>query len=591
MIMRFTSKKLILLSLAVMSLFIKVQAQWSTVSTTNMATSSTYTGNVGIGTGTTTPAAAKLEIATSGNGANILKFTTERPWVFYQDGTGSGAELTLKDLTGSKSFKIKDFDGTTNFSVNPVSSYFRSPLGIGAAPATGVMFDIFGSTGGSDNRNFRVTYPGGNGLLNTELAGLANLQTELSVGWTALYTRQGAATYAGVFNGKTIFINGAVGIGTKTPYANAKLHISGGDIVFEALGGAQPTIYMSTGSSEAGKYLSLINSTTTGYTSASGLKAGGILVADAYNYANPGKNDVVVKGTMAIGTNDPQAKLHVSGGHMILDVPNSNPTIFTGTGTTDLNKYLTLINSPDANAGYASGLKAGGILISDSYAYANPGKNDLIVKGNVGIGTPTPSNKLTVYNASADADLGILTNLNTASASLEFRNAATARDGALIYHSDGRLSINLDNSTAANVETNEYVTILNTGDVGIGTTDTKGNKLGVNGTIIANEITVKVYPWSDYVFADDYKLPSLSETEKYIKENKHLPEVPSAAEVETNGVKVGEMEAILLKKIEELTLYVIELKKENQKLKQCDDKIDALEKKIATLETSSLNHK
>jgi hypothetical protein len=104
----------------------------------------------------------------------------------------------------------------------------------------------------------------------------------------------------------------------------------------------------------------------------------------------------------------------------------------------------------------------------------------------------------------------------------------------------------------------------NSGNVGIGTDDTKGNKLGVNGTIIANEITVKVYPWSDYVFADDYKLPSLSETENYIKQNKHLPDVPSATEVEQNGVKVGEMEAILLKKIEELTLLMIEQGKQIQ---------------------------
>jgi hypothetical protein len=64
--------------------------------------------------------------------------------------------------------------------------------------------------------------------------------------------------------------------------------------------------------------------------------------------------------------------------------------------------------------------------------------------------------------------------------------------------------------------------------------------------------------WSDYVFNDDYKLRSLSSLESFIKQNKHLPEVPSAKEVEEKGISVGDNQALLLKKIEELTLYVIE---------------------------------
>ncbi|GAL84617.1 hypothetical protein MYP_1845 [Sporocytophaga myxococcoides] len=74
--------------------------------------------------------------------------------------------------------------------------------------------------------------------------------------------------------------------------------------------------------------------------------------------------------------------------------------------------------------------------------------------------------------------------------------------------------------------------------------------------------------WADYVFEPTYKLKPLEEVEQFIKENKHLPEVPSAKKVEADGIDVAEMDAILLKKIEELTLYMIELKKENAEMKK-----------------------
>jgi len=75
-------------------------------------------------------------------------------------------------------------------------------------------------------------------------------------------------------------------------------------------------------------------------------------------------------------------------------------------------------------------------------------------------------------------------------------------------------------------------------------------------------------PGPDYVFERNYKLPTLEEIKFYIDRNKHLPEVPSASEMEKNGIPLGEMNMLLLKKVEELTLYVIEQNKNNQDLKQ-----------------------
>ncbi len=129
--------------------------------------------------------------------------------------------------------------------------------------------------------------------------------------------------------------------------------------------------------------------------------------------------------------------------------------------------------------------------------------------------------------------------------------------------------------------------ILNTnssGSVGIGTTTPDpAYKLSVNGTIRSKEIKVNT-GWSDYVFNDDYNLRSISEVESYIKKNRHLPDVPSAAEVEKSGVALGETSSLLLKKIEELTLYLIEKDKqliEQQKINgQQEARLQALEQYI-----------
>jgi hypothetical protein len=105
------------------------------------------------------------------------------------------------------------------------------------------------------------------------------------------------------------------------------------------------------------------------------------------------------------------------------------------------------------------------------------------------------------------------------------------------------------------------------GNVGMGTLNPT-EKLTVNGRIRAKEVLVESTGWSDHVFAKDYKLVPLSEVEHHIESEGHLPGVPSAQEVAEKGISIGEMQAVLLAKVEELTLCVIELKKENYELRK-----------------------
>ena len=113
---------------------------------------------------------------------------------------------------------------------------------------------------------------------------------------------------------------------------------------------------------------------------------------------------------------------------------------------------------------------------------------------------------------------------------------------------------------------NPKIHIKSDGNIGIGTT-TPSSRLTVKGKIHAEEVKVDLnVPGPDYVFDDDYELSSLEEVEKYIRENKHLLEIPSAADMEKTGIYLSKMNMQLLKKVEELTLHMIDLHKEMKRL-------------------------
>ena len=175
--------------------------------------------------------------------------------------------------------------------------------------------------------------------------------------------------------------------------------------------------------------------------------------------------------------------------------------------------------------------------------------------GRVGIGTDAPLARLHVQqieNDGTNATLRIQYGSSTTYMLADNNEIDVMGPGAKLY-----LNYNSENPTIINA---------NGGYVGIGTT-TPDNALDVNGTVRAKEIIVDAV-WSDFVFSKGYDLMSLDEVAAYIGANKHLPGVPSAAEVAAGGVSLGDTQAILLQKIEELTLHAIEQNKQIQQLRE-----------------------
>jgi len=252
------------------------------------------------------------------------------------------------------------------------------------------------------------------------------------------------------------------------------------------------------------------------------------------------------------------------------------------------------------------------------------GQNNLLVNGNAGIGTTSPEARLHVF-APLDGSVSPLTigngndpgNTNvpfgspTGGYNIDFKSwrdvapdqvCARIRaerinnfqpNNALIQAMDLAFytSYGVDQS-----QLTEKMRVKFNGNVGIGTSN-PDQKLTVNGTIHSSAVVVDTaIPVPDYVFQSSYKLIDLPSLGEYLQKYHHLPEIPSATQIKKEGLNLGEMNTLLLKKVEELTLYLIEKDKEMQSEKDARQKqqqeIDELKEKLNTLITTSpLNNK
>lgn len=205
---------------------------------------------------------------------------------------------------------------------------------------------------------------------------------------------------------------------------------------------------------------------------------------------------------------------------------------------------------------------------------------DLYSLGNVGINTTTPAERLHIQDGNMLIDNGRIHLTGTNSYGGPMLVFGDNKQWGLEYvpAANGNPGMNFWKpwtGTPGQLAGNYFLFISDDGDVSIGTNDSQGYKFAVKGNMIAEEVVVKLHAdWPDFVFTNTYGLMDLKEVESYIEENAHLPNVPSAQEVQEKGINLGEMDGILLQKIEELTLYVIQLQKE---VEQQQKLIEALE--------------
>jgi hypothetical protein len=265
-------------------------------------------------------------------------------------------------------------------------------------------------------------------------------------------------------------------------------------------------------------------------------------------------------GTTFLNSND---KIHFR-------ISNSDKMILTNSGSFGIGTTSPVGRVDISSAGnqlrLSGGTVAGGvwtnvqdILYLADWNTGTKGLNINMTSGNVGLGVSSPSTKLS-FGASVQARL------------LSLYDQPTDWYGFGIQGYQMRLQVGTANARFSFFagDNSEVMTVQGSGNVGIGTTS-PNQKLTVNGTIYGKEVKVDLnVPGPDYVFEKDYRLPSLDEIKSYVDQHKHLPEVPSAKEMELNGINVSEMNMILLKKVEELTLYLInatnEIKMLNQKV-------------------------
>ena len=371
-------------------------------------------------------------------------------------------------------------------------------------------------------------------------------------------------TAAGEF---TIHENGNIGIGTTSP--SQKLEVKG-----RVLLKSDSYVHYAIERENGAKSLHGITSNThDAFLSSSG----NLKFLTNFNGTNYNTAMFVNKeGNVGIGTSSPTEKLEVKEGDIRIYGENTSRYIRFGEvnyqgafinydGTRNvLNIGVNNVNTADTNNDY------------NAISIVRSG-------GNVGIGTTSPSEKLEVKDGNIRIE-----GLNT---SRYIRFGEENYLGAFINY-DGttnvlNIGVNNVNAAEASNDYNAISIIRSSGKVGIGTTTTGSHKLAVEGSIGAREIKVEATGWSDFVFYDDYQLPTLKEVENHIKEKGHLKDIPSAKEVEKNGFFLGEMDAKLLQKIEELTLYTIEQdknlkaqKEEIEELKKQNSKIQELVKKL-----------
>ena len=398
-----------------------------------------------------------------------------------------------------------------------------------------------------------------------------------------------------------------VGIGTTTPTARLDVNSTIGNVA--RFNGVAP---MYIGLIEDGSYRGYIGS----YSGANedvdfGTGAGNTLGKLHFTIqANP-RLTINTNGFVGIGTTDPQYKAHITDGDLFVESStgkfilgyNSGGSQWrmttTGAGADMLwYNYTGIAETPlhyfkqNGSIGIATGTTAPISRLDVKGAGTTSSTNTVTFRNSLGD---------TLFRLRDDGRIGIGYNginfgrtINLGGTGINFYTASEQAFGGAVFPSDTSLIL------YSNSNYNNYLVLQPSwGNTGVGTYQPKakfhlngaqliggdfsriatGYSLSVTGKIISEESTVlAVGSWPDYVFEDSYKLMPLEEVERHIKQQKHLPNIPPAAEIEQKGIDLGDMNKRLIEKVEELTLYLIELKKENKSL---NERLSKLENQVS----------
>jgi len=294
-----------------------------------------------------------------------------------------------------------------------------------------------------------------------------------------------------------------------------------------------------------------------------------------YRVVSGSRNQVLTisrgNGNIGIGISNPLDKLHVDGSISIKPDDTNSPS------------YINFKRSSDGWTAVRIGqaynqLNYGGHIIFETNT--GPTTTTLAERmritydGKVGIGTTSPLDKLHV-----DGNISIKPDDSNSPSYINFKRTSDGWTPVRIGQAYNQLNygghiIFETNAGSSPTSLVERMRITYSGNVLVGKISQVNSayKLDVDGSIRSNEIVVNA-DGADFVFEDNYKLRDLQEVENFIEKNKHLPDIESAKEIQINGLELGKMDMKLLQKIEEMTLYMIEFKKEVNKMKEENQKL------------------
>jgi Repeat of unknown function (DUF5907) len=611
--------------------------QYNTIGTNNSfiggaAGQNNTTGSYNVAIGT-----VALLDGTTANNNTALGYNTGRGITTGSDNTIIGANVTGLPATLSKNIIIADglgnrrinVDGNGNVGIGTTSptqllevAGNNNPTAMVKTTGTSLAAIYVGD--GSNNSGLQY-YPAGNCCWPT---GTTALTTGSSAGNLVFHTLNPIQFYINNQERARFSVTGDLGLGTSTP--SEKLDVTGnikfsGALMPNNSAGTVGQVLTSTGAGTAPVWATPSAGDTAGWalTGNAGTNAATNFIGTTDNVnlvfrRNNIKSGFISADNTALGVNSLAANTtgsrNVSIGQNALAV-NTTGGYNVAIGGVTLNANTT---------GYNNVAVGDGALVTNTSGHTNVavGPYSLLLNttgiSNTASGTQALSSN-TTGNYNVAAGRGALqfstTGSNNVASGLQSMYSSSTGDnnvayGAYSLHSNSTGSSNTaigygtgegittgSNNTiiGANVQGlpanlsnniiiadgsgNRRINVDASGNVGIGTTNTAdvNYKLFVETGIRTRKVKVDVAAWPDYVFAPTYKLPSLNELEKFLLNNQHLPEVPSATEVEKNGIDLGNNQAILLKKVEELTLYMIDL---NKKVEALAKENDELKKKV-----------